>query len=79
MMWSWHGDGGWWWLAGTLMMILFWGAAIWLIAQLVRSTGESGSPARPSAEDIVRERYARGEIDSEEFRRRLDDLGAHRH
>lgn len=62
-------------LFGGLMMIVFWGGIIVLIVFAVRWLG--GGPARrerpagrPSALEILQERYARGEIDHDEFERR---------
>jgi putative membrane protein len=46
-------------------------AAIWLVARACRSAMRS-STAR--AEQILAERYARGEISRDEYRERLDDL-----
>jgi putative membrane protein len=74
--------GGWGWghmFFGSFMMLLFWGGLIILIVFAVRSMG-SGSPRGGDgpapgnrALEILEERYARGEIDKEEFeeRRRL--------
>ena len=78
MMWG----GGWGWghaIFGWVMMILFWGGLILLIVLAVRwlGTGQAGQstppPAGKTALDILRERFARGEIDKDEFeeRRRL--------
>lgn len=63
--------GGWMWLWGTLMM-LTWvaliAAAVWLVA---RSVGDR----RPSrAREILDERYARGELTTDEYHERLDAL-----
>jgi len=72
MMFMW-GAGG---LVMMLMMFLFWGVMIaglvvglrWLIGQ--------GRPAhRDEALEILRQRYARGEIDKQEFEARRRDLG----
>lgn len=69
-------------LFGGLMMILFLGAIIVLIVVLVRwlsgHTGQQhfGGPAHKMPLDILKERFARGEIDEEEFekrRKRLSD------
>ena len=63
-------------LFGGLMMIAFWGGIIVLIVLAVRwfSGGGPGRHDRPagslSALDILRERYARGEVDHDEFERR---------
>jgi putative membrane protein len=63
--------GGWMWLWGTLMM-LTWvaliAAAVWVVA---RSLG-GNRPDR--ARDILDERYARGELSTEDYRERLDQL-----
>ncbi len=63
-------------LFGGLMMIAFWGGIIVLIVFVMRGLrgGGSGRDDRPtgrqSALDILQERYARGEIDHDEFERR---------
>ena len=61
---------GWGWL-GMLLMALFWVAviagAVWVIVRLLR--GRSGRATGSSAHDILRERYARGEIDQETYQR----------
>lgn len=74
------GGGGWW-------MMLFWGpvlviALFGLVIWAVRSTtgGESGSAAAgedplDGARRILAERYARGELDSEEYQERFERLG----
>ena len=66
---------GWGW-AGMLLMALFWVAviagAIWLIARLLR--GRGGRAAGSSAHDILRERYARGEIDQETYQSMRSEL-----
>lgn len=76
MMWS--GHGGWGageWLAMSLMMILFWGAVIALVVWLVHAVRsgrrvDAVTPSKPPADDVLAERYARGEIDDEEYTRR---------
>ena len=65
------------WLWGVAMMALF----VVLIVWLVRAT-TVGSPSAPSpdrtpndrAREILAERYARGELSTEEFRERADEL-----
>lgn len=71
-----NGMGG-----GTMMIvwILLWvlliAGAVWLVWQLVRGRtgGDAGSPGE-SAEDVLKKRYARGEIDRTTYERMLDDL-----
>ena len=78
MMWPGYGwnYGVWWWLM-PLGMVLFWGLVIWGVVMLVRRGGHgccstSGSQ-HESALDILKRRYASGEIGKEEFeeKRRL--------
>ncbi|MEU1866406.1 MULTISPECIES: SHOCT domain-containing protein [Streptomyces] len=77
----WYGDGmnGWGWFAMSAGMVLFWGLLITVAVMLFRTldrAGERPSGSRPStsAEQILGERLARGEIDEEEYRRRLTAL-----
>ena len=72
-MWGWDGGGGW------LMMgigMLIWVAVIALIVWLViRAVGQRPSGgAAESAEELLRRRFAAGEIDTEEYQRRLETL-----
>jgi putative membrane protein len=65
--------GGGWWIWGTLMMIVaiaLIAVVVWLIARNSRADDGRSSSAR----DILSERYARGEIDSEEYEERLSKL-----
>jgi putative membrane protein len=63
--------GGWMWLWGTLMM-LSWVA---IIAAAVWFLSRSRDGTRPSrAREILDERYARGELTTEEYRERLEEL-----
>lgn len=82
-----HGYGAGGWLGGLLMllsMILLWGGVITVVVILVRRFAGSGGPrdgehrdGRGSAHSALRildERYARGEIDEEEYERRRTRL-----
>jgi putative membrane protein len=83
-----HGWWGWGWGGWVLMcvvMVLFWVAVITAIVLAVRylvgSGGASGGPPRPEPprpEDVLAGRYARGEIDDGEYRRRITLLHEHR-
>ncbi len=62
---SWWGGG--WGLLGALIMIAFWTLVVVLIIGLVRGGRGAGDRTSGSAIHILEERYARGEIDREEF------------
>ncbi|MDX1655748.1 MAG: SHOCT domain-containing protein [Candidatus Competibacteraceae bacterium] len=66
------GYGGWGMGLGWIMMLLFWVLVILGIVALVRWLRDD--TARPNARQILDERYARGEIDREEYERRKRDL-----
>ncbi|MFF4646539.1 SHOCT domain-containing protein [Streptomyces sp. NPDC001389] len=85
--WGW---GGWFFMA--VFMVLFWALVIAAIVALIRhfsgahhgrqpgwpaSTSEPGWGSR-RAEELLAERFARGEIDEDEYKRRLALLREHR-
>ncbi|WP_082140441.1 SHOCT domain-containing protein [Halomonas sp. PR-M31] len=59
-------------LFGGFMMVLFWGGLIALVIWLLRGLGrrDAGVQRQPSALDLLQERYARGEIDEQEYEER---------
>ncbi|HZW83002.1 MAG TPA: SHOCT domain-containing protein [Candidatus Deferrimicrobium sp.] len=60
-----------------LLILLFWGAVIVLAIKFVRNKNLKGfmsAPAEDSALTILRERFAKGEIDAEEFLKRKEAL-----
>jgi putative membrane protein len=72
LMWWWD---GWSWWSGPLMtvgMLAFWGSLAWVIVMAIRAS----QPSRTSdlAENVLAERFARGEIDEAEYQRRLEAL-----
>lgn len=64
--------GSWWWMA--LMMVAFWGGIILLAVVFIRRPRDASHPAAPGAQGILAERLARGEIEADEYRSRLDAL-----
>lgn len=74
----WYGDGmtGWGYPMMAMAMVLAW----WLVGlgvyALVRYLGHGNRPAhpRPTPEQVLADRFARGEIDAPEFHERLDIL-----
>ena len=70
--WGMHGDVGWGWMVGMmLMMVLFWGAiifgAIWLIRAAV---GRRPEERRESPTELLERRFAEGAISVEDYRTR---------
>ena len=56
---------------GPLIFLLLIAALVWALA---RGMGPGASMSRQTPEDILKERYARGEIDQDDYKRRLSDL-----
>lgn len=74
MMWGYNGFG-----AGGMGigMLLFWGVIIALVVFLFsRLGGSRDSASRTTPLDILRERYAKGEINKTEFDEKRRELGA---
>ncbi|MER6216964.1 SHOCT domain-containing protein [Streptomyces sp. NPDC001272] len=85
--WGWGG-----WFVMAVFMVLFWALVIAAIVALVRhfsgahpgrQPGWSASADEPGwgsrrAEDLLAERFARGDIDEDEYKRRLAVLREHR-
>ena len=81
------GGWGWWWVLMPLMMVAFWGLVAWVVITVVRGNQTDSTrsdqqvpPAGPekSAEQMLAERFARGEIDAAEYNRAVDVLRATR-
>lgn len=73
---GWDHMGAWGWgmgIFGALFMVLVVGLVVWLIVYLVRADQGRGTGAK-GALDLLDERYARGEIDREEYLERRADL-----
>jgi putative membrane protein len=70
MMWDWGPGAGW----MLLWMALFWGSVVLLIAWGLRQFKGYSRNGGNRALEILAERYARGEIDREEFESRSQDL-----
>src|SRR5690348_2669553 len=77
--WHWEMHPMWWWGWGIgmmAMMFLFWVVFIvGLIVAIRWLVGKSREPKTDSALEILRQRYARGEINKDEFEAKKKDLG----
>ena len=77
------GGGGWMgWFAGPVMMVAMIAIVVAVVVLVIRWLGGSGHgsvhppvPPGNTPLDILKERYARGEIDKEEFEERRKVLG----
>jgi putative membrane protein len=70
MMWG-YPHSWWGWLLMTLGMLGFWGLLIALVIALVRRPGSPDQRPHSSPEEILAEGFARGELDADEYRKRL--------
>lgn len=74
-MWFMHDVSGWWMLFGGIWMFIFWGGLIALIVWgITRLTRRDESISKHSPLDVAKERYAKGEINKEEFEQIKKDL-----
>lgn len=69
------------WIVMAVAMVIFWAIVVFGVVALVRYLGHghdtpSGPTSGPTSapEAILRERFARGEIDEEQFKRTLGTL-----
>jgi putative membrane protein len=66
------------WIIMPILMVVFWGLVIWGLIALFRNAGSSGSrdyqTRTESALELLKKRYARGEISKEEFEEKKKDL-----
>jgi len=74
-----HMNGyGWWGMMGLgwIMGLIIIGLLVWAVVQAAspRRTEATGPTGARTAESILADRFARGEIDDDEYRRRLDTL-----
>lgn len=79
MHWFYGGMGWTGWLLMTLAMVAFWGLVVYAVIAITRSDRPGATHEDPLRQDPVRileQRFARGEIDEDEYRRRRAVLSA---
>ena len=59
-----------WFGMGAAMMIFFWGIGLVVLVLLIRWALGEKTPNTNSAKEILDKRFAKGEIDEEEYRKR---------
>ena len=57
---------GWWWIIGIIIIAAF----IWMVVKAMNNNTDSTNLPGKSALDILKERYAKGEISKGEFEER---------
>jgi len=67
-------DGGWMWFWGFAMMTLVVALTVWLVRSLVGSGASEPASSLDRAGEILSERYAAGELTTEQFREQSDEL-----
>ena len=71
--WMITGFGGWW-TMGIIWVVVI-GLIVWLVVYLARGSGGASSAGGDlKAIDILKQRYARGEIDKKEYEEKLKGL-----
>lgn len=67
-----HGGWGWPW---ALVMMAFWFGTIFMVTRFFRGGRRRERSAVDRAKDILAERYARGEMTTDEYMERVTQLG----
>jgi putative membrane protein len=77
--WGGGGYGGFWLLVGLLMLIALIVLVVWAVTNISR-TGRAAThdPSRPTPNEILRERFAHGEITAQQFEDAKKVLGPDR-
>lgn len=75
--WGMHGDVGWGWMIGMMiLMVLFWGAIIFGVIWLIRgAVGGRPEERKETPTQVLERRFAEGAISVEDYRERRAVLG----
>ena len=69
------GGGSGWWILMAITMVVFWGGIIWFAVTLIRRPNDaSNNVTSKTAQEILDKRLARGEIELDDYRQRLEAL-----
>lgn len=66
--------GGWFWLCGLAAMALFVGLIAWVVRSATANPAPPPGGATDRAREILAERYARGELSTDEYSERVEQL-----
>jgi putative membrane protein len=65
-----HMGGGWGWLVIVAMVVMMGGMG-WMMWSMMRGAGSNGRSSSEDPVEVLKARYARGELTTEEFQERL--------
>ena len=80
MMWGYYPTMGWWMVLSNLLWLGLLAVAVWALVRYLAAHTRTGSrgpdqlPTSQSADEILCQRYARGEIDADTFQRMRAEL-----
>ena len=61
---------GWWWIIGIIIIV----AIVWTVVKTMNKTSNINTSSGKMPLDILKERYARGEINKEEFEEKKKEI-----
>ncbi len=61
---------GWWWIIGLIVLV----AVVWMVVKTMNQQNATKTESKKTALDILNERYAKGEVDKQEYEERKKDL-----
>lgn len=78
-MMGWYNGMGWGgWIVMSLVMLAFWALVVFAVVAVFRGVGRSSGPVEPTTRsdplETLQERFARGEIDADEYEARAKVL-----
>ena len=65
-----HMSGGWGWLVIVAVVVMM-GGMVWMMWSMMRGAGSDGRGLPKDPVEVLKTRYARGELTTEEFQERL--------